>query len=404
MWTHNLKSIKFFNYTSNKYTGPVIKMGAGVQAWEAYEAADKAGLHVVGGDCPTVGLAGGYSQGAGHGPLASTYGLGADQVLEWEVVTAQGQHLTASATKNPDLYWALTGGGGGTYAVVVSMTARAYQDDRTGGASLIVQADGVTQDTYWDMIALWQTGLPSFVDQNVGVVSFFTNKTFTVAPLTKMGASKEDMDTLLSNYTSQLSQHNVKYNLTTSSTPNYLGHVAKYLGPLPYGNYDSSQMVGSRLIPRSVVERNNTALMTALRHISNAGYEVDILANNVSHATARNDPSTNAVNPAWRNSLMHIVVAGYWDWNLTREENLAVSGRITTEIVPLLEDLTPDSGVYLNEADYQLKTWKWDFFGENYEKLLAVKDKYDPEHLLYATKAVGSDSWTVSSDGRLCRA
>ncbi|MCJ1366671.1 hypothetical protein MMC16_005801 [Acarospora aff. strigata] len=86
-WTHNLKSISFSNYTSAKYKGPSIKMGAGVQAFEAYEAASGQDLHVVGGDCPSVGLAGGYSQAAGHGPLATAHGLGSDQILEREVMT-----------------------------------------------------------------------------------------------------------------------------------------------------------------------------------------------------------------------------------------------------------------------------------------------------------------------------
>ena len=63
---HNLKSISFQNYTSNAYNGTAIKMGAGVQSFEAYTAADKAGLSVLGGQCITVGIAGGYTQGGGH--------------------------------------------------------------------------------------------------------------------------------------------------------------------------------------------------------------------------------------------------------------------------------------------------------------------------------------------------
>lgn len=66
LWMHNLKSISFTNYSSNAYTGPAVKMGAGVQAFEAYTAADKVGLNVIGGQCVTVGIAGGYSQGGGH--------------------------------------------------------------------------------------------------------------------------------------------------------------------------------------------------------------------------------------------------------------------------------------------------------------------------------------------------
>ena len=58
IWTHHLKDIEILDYQSEYYTGKAIKMGAGVQGFEAYAAADKEGLNVVGGECPTVGLAG----------------------------------------------------------------------------------------------------------------------------------------------------------------------------------------------------------------------------------------------------------------------------------------------------------------------------------------------------------
>ena len=83
IWTHHLKSIQFLDYNGPHYTGKAIKMGAGVHGFEAYSAADKINFAVVGGECPTVGLAGGYTQGGGHSALASKYGLAADQTLEW---------------------------------------------------------------------------------------------------------------------------------------------------------------------------------------------------------------------------------------------------------------------------------------------------------------------------------
>lgn len=128
IWTHHLKDIQFFNYEGPHYNGKAIKMGAGVQGIEAYRAADKVNLAVVGGECPTVGLAGGYTQGGGHSQLSSKYGLAADQALEWEVIDGRGRFLRASRTENTDLYWALSGGGGGTYGVVWSLTSKAHQD------------------------------------------------------------------------------------------------------------------------------------------------------------------------------------------------------------------------------------------------------------------------------------
>ena len=61
--THYLKSISFVEYQDSFYNRRAIKLGAGVQAFEVYKAADAQDLVVVGGECPTVGIAGGYTQG-----------------------------------------------------------------------------------------------------------------------------------------------------------------------------------------------------------------------------------------------------------------------------------------------------------------------------------------------------
>ena len=69
LWTHNLRNISFVDYNSTGYTGKAAHLGAGVLAIDVYTAAADNGYRVVGGSCPTVGLAGGFTQGGGHGPL-----------------------------------------------------------------------------------------------------------------------------------------------------------------------------------------------------------------------------------------------------------------------------------------------------------------------------------------------
>ena len=146
---HHLQSLDVLNYTHAHYSGPAMRMGIRVGSFEANAKAHQHGLRIIGGFCPSVGVAGGYTQGGVHSPLSSQYGLAADQVLEWEVVTAEGKHIVASPKQHEDLFWALSGGGGGTYAVVISMTARAHTDEVDGGASLTFWAHGLPRDTYW---------------------------------------------------------------------------------------------------------------------------------------------------------------------------------------------------------------------------------------------------------------
>ncbi|KAF4614409.1 hypothetical protein G7Y89_g15329 [Cudoniella acicularis] len=160
LWMWNLKTADInTQYESTSYSGPAVKLGSGVIAGDAYAAAYEAGYRLVGGECGSIGIAAGYSQGGGHSMLNTAYGMAADQVLEWEVVTATGEHLIATPEQNTDLYWALSGGGGGTYGVVLSMTAKIYPDGPIAGGSLIFE--NTNETTYWEAIALWFQQAPS---------------------------------------------------------------------------------------------------------------------------------------------------------------------------------------------------------------------------------------------------
>ncbi|KAK7962720.1 uncharacterized protein PG986_003545 [Apiospora aurea] len=166
LWTHNIKALSVLDYTSTTYAGKAMKIGAGVQASEAQALAKANGLVVVEGDCPSVGIAGGYTQGGGTSPLASKFGLAADQVLEWEVLTGKGELLTATPTQNSDLYWALCGGGGGTYGVVLSMTVKLHQDQPTVGATL---SFAESSDVHWDLVRVFLMNLPIILEAGATV-------------------------------------------------------------------------------------------------------------------------------------------------------------------------------------------------------------------------------------------
>jgi FAD/FMN-containing dehydrogenase len=88
IWTQGLKDISFTQWSDQYYSGPAVKVGAGVLGYEILEAAHAQGLAVVSGECATVGLAGGFTQGGGHSALSTAFGLGADQTLAFEVRTA----------------------------------------------------------------------------------------------------------------------------------------------------------------------------------------------------------------------------------------------------------------------------------------------------------------------------
>ncbi|GAA4719183.1 FAD-binding oxidoreductase [Nocardioides conyzicola] len=99
--------------------GATATIGAGATLAPVYDRIGGAGRAIAGGSCATVGV-GGLTLGGGVGVLTRAMGLTCDAVRSMEVVTADGRVRTASADEEPDLYWALRGGGGGHLGVVTS--------------------------------------------------------------------------------------------------------------------------------------------------------------------------------------------------------------------------------------------------------------------------------------------
>ena len=113
VWTHYLKDLEVLSdYSIGEYHGLAVKIGAGVEAFECYNAMVANNITFVAPGDYSVGAAGGWLAGGGHSGLTSYYGLGSDQALSINVITANGTLLTADVNTNQDLFFALRGGGG----------------------------------------------------------------------------------------------------------------------------------------------------------------------------------------------------------------------------------------------------------------------------------------------------
>ena len=131
IWTHNLSSMTFHeNFTASRCPSAnaqnVGELGAGVVAGDAYRFFSEYGMDITGGYEESVGLAGGFAQGGGVGDFTARYGLMADNAVEFEVVTAEGQVRVINECNDPDLFWAMRGGGGGTFAVLTKYRVQLY--------------------------------------------------------------------------------------------------------------------------------------------------------------------------------------------------------------------------------------------------------------------------------------
>lgn len=401
VWTHRLKDIQFKDYNANGYKGKAVTLGAGVQGFDILKAGNDAGYVVIGGECPTVGVTGGYTQGGGHSALSTSFGLSAQNTLEFEVVTADSGVVTASPTKNSDLFWALNGGGGGNWGVVLSMTVKAFPDAKVGAATLAFFNTNNDQATFYKAIETFHSKLPGMVDAGSMVVYYFTNTFFQIAPLTAFGKSQDEVQTLLAPFVSSLDTLGVNYTVKYSQSANYYNHYDTYFGPLPIGNIQVGiAQYGGRLIPRDTIVNNNDDLTQAAISIVEQGVTWIGVGTNVAPFS---NPQKQSLLPAWNNALVHATLTTPWNFTAPWSDMLDLQNLMTDTIMPEIEAVTPGSGAYMNEADFRQPNFQSEFFGANYNKLLSVKAKWDKQGFFYARNAVGSEQWTVSDNGRMCR-
>ncbi|KAI0097727.1 putative FAD-dependent isoamyl alcohol oxidase [Nemania sp. FL0031] len=405
LWMWNLKTAEVIeNYENARYKGPAMKLGPGLIAGEAYEIAAAAGYRIVGGECASVSLAGGYTQGGGHSLLNTAYGMAADNVLEWEVVTAAGEHLLATPTNNTDLYWALSGGGAGIYGVVLSMTTKLYADGPVANAALTFSfTDISTQDSFWEAVSSFFEQMPSLVAANNSVLVSLQNQSFSVIGFTLPDQSVSVADDLIAPFLAGLDRLGLAYTFTSGLSPSYIDYFDGILGPLPYGPFPPTEIWTSRLIPRAVVQNvtANAELIDAFRTtVADGTFLVGCNVFSVAEAIHED----NALPPAWRDAIALCNTNAFWDFEAPLHVNLAVKEDLVSLYTPLIEAATPGSGVYGNELDpwYKNSDWKYAIYGENYDRLLSIKHANDPDHLLYGQFAVGGDKHSIDEDGRLC--
>ncbi|KAL4955898.1 hypothetical protein BDW69DRAFT_159641 [Aspergillus filifer] len=401
VWTHHLDDIEYLDYSDSTYTGPAYKLGSGVQGYQILEASHAQGHVLVGGECPTVGLAGGYIMGGGHSALSTNFGLGADQTLSFEVVTASGDVVTASRTENTDLYWALSGGGAGNWGVVMSVTVKAFPSEIVSGGTVTFSTANLSESAYIGALDHFHRLLPAMIDAGTTVIYQILPGYFLIKPLTAYNKTSDEVKEILAPFLAELDTMGIQYSATYTQHDSYYDFYEKYMGPLPNGNLGVGEFTyGGRLLPRSVVENNPTDLATAIYNITSQG----VVAVGVGLDVSKTNDVDNAIFAPWREAAVTMQIGISYNETAPWSQILTEQQTMTNELVPLLEAVTPGGGTYENESNFLQPNWKEVFFGANYDKLAEIKAKWDPSNFFYVLKGVNSDYWTVSDSGRMCKA
>ncbi|KAF5850704.1 hypothetical protein GGP41_010362 [Bipolaris sorokiniana] len=379
-------------------------------------AAEKHGVTVLGAVSWSVGYAGGMITGGGQNPLAGIYGMAADHVVAFQVVTADGRFITVSEDSNPDIFWALRGGGGGTFAIVTSVIIRAHPRLNVVGSSFYLDATNNSLEAFWDGVEKYYEFFLDWAE--AGFYSFFIMGN-TPAPFLSAryifapNHTLESYNKVVKPFFDYLDAKNINLtqpHIAKAHSSFYSAYQAAWgVNPFPIGRDDS--MAGSRIIPkRNFQEKFNQTFALIKEHVSTGKHLLGYHKAPKKYANAN-----NAVHPAWRECGMFMVTSTNKSLDHSTPEALAIASKDLQEnILQPWRDISPVSeggGTYLNEAHVDEKDWQESFYGGYYPRLSEIKRKWDPNDVFYATTAVGSERWKVedgeqgvqTQNGRLCR-
>ncbi|KAG8751645.1 hypothetical protein FRC11_009187 [Ceratobasidium sp. 423] len=368
---------------------PALTYGAGQDLESLFLYADSNNLTFVGGSSKTVGASGGWVQGGGHSVLSNTYGLGADRVLQFKVVTPDGRSRVANACQNQDLFWALRGGGGGTFGVVLETTSQVIPNPVSTVSlrwKLVPTADNLKAilKIYAENSLRWsQEGWGGYLYPTTSILANpkmnATAAVTSLKPLTDFlkvapdgagGGAGSGAQVAWSQYDSFLP---LLSSIVTGSATTQPRNIA----------------IASRLIPQSVFS-NTTALLDAMLQSAqiSGGSVAYYMTTPFSYQVPNTEQGKTSVTPAWRGAVWHVLTSATWDYDAGPDAAKQAYVKANSAMNPL-RAITPGGGAYQNEADVYEPNASQSFWGSNYAALYSIKQKYDPDGLLDCWHCVG---------------
>ncbi len=410
---------------------PAVSVGPGAIWGHTYnEVTTRVGRYVQGGGCLTVGVAG-LVLGGGFGSFSKAFGMAGANLLEAEIVTADGAVRIANACSNPDLFWALKGGGGG-FGVATRVTLRTHALPNDFGvvlAGVKASSDDAYRRLVARVLAFYRDALfnPHWGEQ----IAFLPNRTLGIT-MVFQGLDREQAEAVWRPLFDWVS--GAPEDFVMEPPPKVLAGPARHFwdpavlrqipglvisddrpGASPdnifwAGNLGEAGVVWhayqSAWLPAALLEDGRRqsladALVVAARHGVELHFNKGLAGASAEAIAAAKDTATN---PAVTQSFALAIGGAYeqpaYPGVEGHEPDVAAAKRDAAAVTAAMNELrklAPQQASYVWETDYFEPNWQESFWGDNYPRLLAIKRKYDPDGLFFLHHGVGSEDW--SADG-----
>ncbi|MEJ8848421.1 FAD-binding oxidoreductase [Variovorax rhizosphaerae] len=439
VWTRRMNEIRlhdgFVAAGCGGHVAPqrAVSVGAGAVWAQVYDAVTtQRGAYVQGGGCTTVGVAG-LVQSGGFGSFSKAFGTAAANLLEAEVVTADGQVRVANACTNPELFWGLKGGGGGSLGVITRLTLRVHElPEKFGAVDMSIKA--ASPEAFRRLIGLFidfygkRLMNPHWGEQ----VRLQTNNIMRVSMLCQgldRGAAQHAWQPFLEAVSAapgdfRFESSPVIVSMTArdywvpTTLKRALGLVKVDDRPgAPISNmyWPGDQLtVGefvhgfdSAWLPAALLRDDQREALSDALFASSRQWWISLyfnkgLAGGSAEAidAAKDTATSPAVLDAFALAIIGAEEQPAYPGIAGHEPDLARGRRAAQGIaraVAELRKVAPNGGAYVAESNYFEPDWQRAYWGTNYPRLQAAKTQFDPEGLFFVHNGVGSEDW--SADG-----
>ena len=362
---------------ANKKTG-ILTAGPGATLGMLYYYAwYDAGMGFNAGTCPPVGVSG-FMLGGGFGYYSRRAGMGCDNVVSFEMVTADGGVINVSKSKNKDMFWAMCGGGGGNFGIVTSWQIKMMDvPDTIQYASITYQDDLNTAAEVASYFQNWA----SSADDNLGS-ELHVGPTNSAAKLFFYYAGSGALSSIIDD--SELPTLNGE-SAPKISYKNYtwIEAVMAQSG----WNIKNPQQLLQRSWPAEQDYRKEKSYYVFSPGWSSSLYKTlfgqmkDMYASggNIKFRTSGGKISSRASTATafpFRDALGWVITKGEWGNGPGETEKAAYAWLDTA--AETIKDAGERNAAYVNYIDSSLQNWQQGYYGANYKRLQVIKSKIDP--------------------------
>jgi hypothetical protein len=290
--------------------------------------------------------------GGGHGFFTNRHGLGVDNVVEVEIVLPTGEIVTANEHSYPDLFWAIRGGGGGTFGILTKVTMKAHPGESLHAIRLSINPGAATgKDGFVQAMAYMMSIMPDWNDWGLTGHPILQNSRFN-SLFTAPGKEAKAITEFVNPFAEKLRSYGVTVAVSNiDSVINALAisqNMALNAGISGLGR-NSPGVMGSRLLSREGL-KDVAGMERMMKTLMEKDYICEPF-NVGGGAVARNKALDIAINPSWRNAIVHFSILPYGQRNFTTVQEVQDSYQQTQkDTIELLDPFSVNSAVYLNEV------------------------------------------------------